>query len=283
MVAVTDFGHRTHSVPALMPLRGRLGSLTPLAATALIFIALMPATLVAMGLDTRVFQGDDIWLKPFKFQIALAVFFATVAWFGIYTSDRFRSSAAVRWFTYAASFAALGEIVWIGGAAFFGTASHFNVGTPTMAIIYSVMGVFAVTLTTSALVVGIGVLRNKESLLADPMRLALGWSMILTFVATIITAGYMSSAPGHLVGDEAQRAAHWLIGWSTQVGDLRVPHFFATHAIHFVPVFALGVVALVQRPTPAKIVVWALLAGYTFLIAFTFQQAIAGLPLIGSL
>ncbi|MEO0497743.1 MAG: hypothetical protein AAF141_10295 [Pseudomonadota bacterium] len=255
-----------------------LGNLTPFMAITALFLAMALPTYMALLLDGRSFQGDGVWLKPLKFQLSLAMFFGTVAWFGLYTSEAFRASKAVHIFAYVACFAALSEIVWIGGAAFFGTASHFNVSSAFMSSIYSLMGLFAVTLTASALVVGVGVLRNRSGVLHPALQAALGWSMVLTFLATVVTAGYMAGQPGHLVGAEAQRAAHWLTGWSTQAGDLRVPHFFATHAMHFVPFLALVIAGTVRGTLIPTMLVWALIAAYSLLVAFTFLQAIAGEP-----
>ncbi|MEM1365939.1 MAG: hypothetical protein AAGH82_09335 [Pseudomonadota bacterium] len=267
-------------IPSFPRIAGELGSLVPFAAITFLFLAMTVPTLMAMALDSRSFQGDSIWLKPLKFQLSLAIFFGTVAWFGLYTSEAFRSSRAVHLFAYIACFAALAEIAWIGGAAMFGTASHFNTSSAFMAGIYSLMGAFAVTLTASALVVGIGVLRNDSSRLALAMKHAVGWSMIVTFVATVTTAGYMASQTGHLVGDEAQRTAHWLTGWSTQVGDLRVPHFFATHAMHIVPLFALGVAIFTAGRRGQMSAAWALLLGYSAFTAHTFSEAAAGRPFL---
>jgi len=43
----------------------------------------------------------------------------------------------------------LAEMVWIGGAAAHGVGTHFNVGTPAMALMYSSMGVAAILLTSA--------------------------------------------------------------------------------------------------------------------------------------
>lgn len=259
----------------------RLGSLLPFAAIALVFVAMIPPTMIAMLADTRQFQGNSVWLKPLKFEMALLVFFGTVAFFGAYTSAAFRASRRVYWFALIACFAALAEIVWIGGAAFYGTASHFNNTNPFMATIYPIMGAFAVTLTASALIVGIAVLRHRDERLPDALRIAIGGSLIVTFFATVITAGYMSSSPGHLVGPESERAAHWLTGWSTRTGDLRVPHFFATHAMHFVPAATLAALWVLPKHR-LDLFALASLTVYTGFTAFTLVQAISGQPLIAA-
>jgi hypothetical protein len=105
-----------------------------------------------------------------------------------------------------------------------------------------------------------------------------GWGLILTFVLTVPVAGYLSAAPGHFVGTPADPAhAVWLMGWSREVGDLRVAHFLATHALHAVPL--AGWVAYRLLPAGVALpVVWLAGAGWAALVAATFAQALAGLP-----
>jgi hypothetical protein len=70
-------------------------------------------------------------------------------------------------------------------------------------------------------------------------------------------------------------------GWALGGGDLRVSHFFAMHAMHFVPAFALAAMWL----APAR--AWG--ATRAFLILFctftlwTFAEAIMGMPFLGGL
>ena len=51
------------------------------AAAGLGFALSLAVTLAAAAVDPRLFQGDGIWLKPMKFQVALAIFFLTLAVF----------------------------------------------------------------------------------------------------------------------------------------------------------------------------------------------------------
>src|SRR5262245_24318262 len=82
--------------------------------------ATMLATLVAMALDERTLLGVNVWLKPLRFEVALTVYLATLAWFagwlpqGVTTTRWYRIySACVVWATAA-------EMIWIGGAASLG-------------------------------------------------------------------------------------------------------------------------------------------------------------------
>ncbi len=68
-----------------------------------------------------------------------------------------------------------------------------------------------------------------------------------------------------------------LTGWSREVGDLRAAHFFATHALHGLPLAGVGALALPrgwQRPA-----VWTA-GGYGALALALFAQALAGRPFL---
>src|SRR5262249_17865462 len=77
----------------------------------------------------------------------------------------------------------------------------------------------------------------------DPaFRLSVGLGLVLTFFLTVAVAGYMVNNGGHFVGSQSTVAPGApLMGWARDRGDLRVAHFFATHAMHFVPAFGFVV------------------------------------------
>ena len=51
------------------------------AATALMLLAMVPPTLMALALDPRQIDGVSVWIKPLKFELSLAMYAATLAWF----------------------------------------------------------------------------------------------------------------------------------------------------------------------------------------------------------
>ena len=231
--------------------------------TLFVALAALPV-MAACGLDDRLFQGESIWLKPLKFHLALVVYTGSLALYamllpeGTFTSHRWRAYIGV------VAACILAELLWIGGAAALGTASHFN----TLGIwgaIYPLMGAAAVTLTSLSLAMGVVFWRHR----ADPLMLALALGLVLTFALTVPVAGTMSSGTGHLVGTPVTDARFPLMGWSLEVGDLRLAHFLATHAMHVVPLAGL---------TGSRGVVWATAAGFTGLVAWCFARALMGLP-----
>jgi len=239
----------------------------------LITLALVPV-LAAMAMDPRLFGGEDIWLKPLKFHIALAIYLVTLAFFARWMTQAQRDSRLWRGFVAVVCLCVLAELLWIGGAAALGTGSHFNLSSAVWQQLYSLMGIAAVTLTSASLVMGLAIRRNPATGLHPAVKLSVVLGLILTFVLTVITAGYMSSTPGHFVGTPVTGERLPIFGWSREVGDLRVGHFLATHALHGLPL--VGLVAARVGGVP---LVWAGAAAYAVLVLATFAQAIAGMPL----
>lgn len=246
-----------------------------------VFLALsMVVTLAASSIDARTFQGDDIWLKPIKFQIALVIYALSLAFFARWIAAPARASRALAVWSGLVAACVLGETVAIGGAAALGTASHFNVDTPTAARVYTLMGVMAVTLTAASLVTGVLVWRNRATGLRPALHLSVALGLVLTFVLTLPVAGYLSSNGGHFVGTPLPDAATLpILGWSRTVGDLRAPHLLATHAMHALPVAGLLAAAFLSDRAGVR-AVWLAGAAYAGLVTATFAQALAGLPLV---
>jgi len=237
----------------------------------------MGPTLLAMQLDPRLFQGESIWLKPLKFQFALSVYLLSLAYFARFLPAGMVNSRNMRIFTAVVIFCVLAEMAWIGGAAMFGTASHFNLSGPVMEGIYGLMGLFAVTLTSASLVYGIAIWRNPAGLPDRALRLSVALGLILTFVLTVLIAGYMSMQPGHLVGTAVTGARVPVMGWSREVGDLRLPHFLATHAMHAIPLGGLLAVQMLRQDA-ARRAVWIIAAGFAGITLLTFAVTIMGYP-----
>jgi len=251
-------------------------------------LGLLPVLILASVIDSRLVLDINIWVKPVKFAIALAIFTMTLSFYANYLPRQWRTS---RWFHVYVSvvvFTVVSEMIWLVYAAAIGEPSHFNQTHPILMPIYFLMGFFAIVLTSLSLVIGIGVLRNSERTLHPLLRYSVGYGLIVTFILTMITAGYMSSAPaqshavmsaGQAIVDE--RYAVPLIGWLRGAGDLRVAHFFATHALHAVPLFCWLLVCLLpkritSKSNTARTTALMVSGGYCVLVLATFVQALFG-------
>ena len=245
-----------------------------------IFLALsLLVTIPAITLDTRIFQGESIWVKPVKFQIALAIYLLTLAFFARWLPRGMTARTSYRIYSAAVVGAIIAEMLWIGGAAMFGTASHFNLGDPLMAALYPLMGFLAVLLTSATMVYAAAIWRNEQTGLSPHLKLSIVLGLFLTFLLTVPIAGTMAGQISHFVGTPTNDLRVPIFGWSREVGDLRIAHFLATHAMHFLPIGGL-VAGFAAHEQKRVRLVWLMAAAVVAATLFTFIQALQGLPLI---
>ncbi len=268
----------TLTSPATLPDLRRIWTDAPAFAGLALFLVIgLTPLYAAMALDQRLFQGESPWMKPVKFHYALSIYLISLAFFARYLPPDMRHRLPWRMFTIAVVGAILAEVIWLSSAAMLNAASHFNTDVPLLTMVYPLMGLFAVLLTSASLVMGIAIARNRNTGLDPALRLSIALGLIITFIATVIVAGYLSANNGHFVGTSTQTLP--LMGWSRDAGDLRVAHFFATHTLHAIPLAGLAA-SLMMPAKPATLAVIAASIAYSALILGTFVQALAGQPLI---
>ena len=233
------------------------------AATALVMLFMVPPTLLAAWFDGRMLLGENVWIKPLKFEISIAVYLLSLAFFARWLPAGMTETRWYRLFAGGAVLSAALEMVWIGGAAMYGVQSHFNRDMAFMVALYPLMGALAAYLTSASLIYGLAI-RRAGGLDLDPaFRFSVVWGLILTFALTLPVAGTMAGFPGHAVG----------------AGDLRVPHFLATHAMHFLPVAGYGACYVAGRmlPGPAALpLVRVFTVGFVLFVAYSFVEAATG-------
>lgn len=278
---MSTWGYEEDYVPALPGERqpGALFVEPVFTAAGLVFLMMILPTLMAMLADDRLHHGIDIWLKPLKFQIALAIFALTMAAYARWLPAGMIGRRWYRWYVGSVVFAMGAEIAWISGAAALGTSSHFN-PTPVGMAFYAAAGVLAVWFTGSTAVYAWLIARNGRPGLDPALRTGLVLGLALTFVLSAAFAGFMSNSGGHLVGAATSDAGGLAVmGWSRVVGDLRVAHFFGTHAMHAVPL--AGFIAGRMLPgRPARAATWAAALVWVAFSAAVFAQALAGRPFL---
>jgi hypothetical protein len=253
------------------------------AGAALCLLVLMAPTLVAMALDQRTFLDINVWIKPFKFQLALAIYLMTLAWFAGWLPARIATSRWHRIFSVTVVLAIGAETVWTLGASALGTASHFNNSSPLAIALYATMGVLAVMLTSASLVYGVVILRDRNSRLDPAFRMSVGIGLVATFVLTVAVAGYMSGTDSHFVGGAHSDAGGLSpMGWARDGGDLRVAHFFATHAMHFVPAFGL-IASRMLSASSGRMAVVTFAGLFVGLVGYVFIEALSGHAFLAAL
>ncbi|MGL4406347.1 MAG: hypothetical protein ACRCT6_11335 [Notoacmeibacter sp.] len=249
------------------------------AITGFLLALTLPIFLAAAALDDRLHLGINIWDKPAKFAAALSIYLLTLAFFARYLPADLRQKTSYKIYSASVVFAVIAEMVWIGGAAAFGTSSHFNTENPLLAAVYPVMGALATLLTSATAVYAWQIYRNNNLTLSPVMKTALVFGLGLTLPLTLMTAGTMSSLTGHSVGGTGlDTNSIALIGWLRDAGDLRVGHFFATHALHGIPLAGVVSSAIFGPNKTWPVLVFSAL--YSAFVVFTFVQALNGQPFI---
>ena len=210
-----------------------------------LLLALVPLVLVAGQLDSRLLHDIPIWLKPQKFNISTAIHLLT---FALLIQFLPRKTRHALWLSIVAGVAALAtifEVILINFQAARGVQSHFNFSSHFDGMIYALMGVAALLLTAPALILGVRFLFASTSKVLTPgLRIGAGLGLTVGCILTVAIAGYMSMQPtGHWVeAPQTDIGGLPIVGWTRQGGDLRVPHFFATHLMQVLPLlgFVLG-------------------------------------------
>ena len=259
---------------------GRLAAGSPRYTGLAVLLALAMLPLFgALALDERLFQGINVWVKPLKFHVALVIYLLTLAAYARFASPELRARPGWRWHERAVVVAVVLELIWIGGAAALGTGSHFNDSTPLAGALYSFMGVAAVVLTSASATLAWAIHRHPAGHLSAAVRTGLVWGLGLTLLLTMVTAQTLADRGSHWTGGTPSDAGGlWLLGWSRDGGDLRAAHFFATHAMHAIPLLALACARLFGPEARAPVRLAAL--AYTGFVAIVFVQGVRGQPLI---
>lgn len=254
--------------------------------SAYITAGLIVVCFVAYWFDVRTVNGINVWIKPNKFNVSFFLQLLTVLWlWQLVTPAKRVTKFAVRLMaTLAVS--GLVEIFYIAFQSARGRASHFNNQTAWEAFMYTgVMGTAAVVLVLATTVAGYWIWRYASDSARANQGLYWGaaWGLMLGGIATLITASILASGqiagPGHWVGGiRSDLNGLPILGWSTTGGDLRVPHFFATHLMQALPL--AGLVADKLFPTKAKGLVWLASVLGLMVVVATFLQAVKGLPFV---
>lgn len=264
----------------------------PLLVLALAMAVLALVSTVGVLLDPRELLGAPVWAKPLKFSLSVLIYAVSLAWL-LPLLERGRRLA---WWAGTATAVLLGvEMVIIVGTAAAGVRSHFNVSSPLATALWSAMGTSIAGAWVAALLVAALLFRARLGDRGRTLAVRAGLliallGMALGFLMTIPTdqqlAGFEGVAGAHTVGATDGGPGLPLVGWSTEAGDLRIPHFVGMHALQVLPLTALllelaarRVPALRRESTRAGLLrVGAAL--YLGVLALLTVQALAGQPLL---
>jgi hypothetical protein len=234
---------------------------------ALLLVLLLPMA-IASGLDERVLRGANLWLKPMKFSLAIAVLAFTTAWFVGHLRPERRATHSVDAIVWLLIASGSFELGYITLQAALGQGSHYNVGDPLHATMYTLMGLGALVLTATQPMLAWQLHRHGDRSRPAPLRLAVILGLVLTFVFGAGVGGLL----GGLQPPDGPGLP--LLGWSPAGGDLRPAHFVGIHAGQALPLVGFAAVALALRRATA--VVWISTALYALVFAALVAWGLTG-------
>jgi hypothetical protein len=264
-------------VPAFAPFVELLARQRTLARFGGGLLILAAVTLMLQAIDPRVLaSGINVWVKPTKFLFSVGVFALTAAWFFGYVRPERRASWPMRVTVAVLVLTATFELVWIAWQGANGLESHFNNDTVFYDVMFSLMGLFALLLTGTALPLAWEIARRPAPGVPRDFAAAVVAGLVLTFLLGVGFGTAIAMNGAHSVG--AEGGAVPIFGWNRSGGDLRIAHFLGIHAEQAIPLLALllGGLGAAKRRT----LLVAGTAAYAAVAFAVYLQAAAGRPLL---
>jgi hypothetical protein len=218
--------------------------------------------------------GINAVIKPIKFALSIWILSWSMAFILNYVNDK----RNVKIYSGVAVVCLGFEQVAITFQAMRGQLSHFNKSDAFGIILYSMMGIFILTVTLWTAYITYIFIKQKEYKLHSTIVLSIKFGLIY-FVIFSLFGGYMSGLQGHTVGAVDGGAGVPFLNWSTAFGDLRVAHFFGMHSLQLVPL--VGIVASKYFGEKSSIrLVWIFSMLYFVFIFIVTIQAMYAMPFI---
>jgi hypothetical protein len=230
-------------------------------------VLLLPMA-IAWGFDERTLRGANVWIKPMKFALSIALLALTTAWFIGHLPAARRRSRAVGWIVGLLIASGSFELGYITLQAALGQGSHYNVGDFLHGLMYSLMGLGALVLTATQPMLAWQLHRHPDLSRPAPYRLAVLIGLILTFVFGAGVGGLLSAL------QPPAGPALPLLGWSIGGGDLRPAHFVGIHAEQVLPAVGFAATALGLRR--ARALVWSATLAWSALFVVLVAWGLAG-------
>lgn len=233
-------------------------------------LVLVVCALLSIG-DQRLVLGINVWIKPMKFLVSVAMFLWTMAWFTPETTSPRLQKAISRVIAVMMSL----EIVGIVGQAARGTTSHYNNSTPLDEVVFALMGL-AIMIVTVAVGVFLAIVRRDT----PPHRAGYLWGMragLFIFLLACLQGGILVANNAHTVGAPDGGPGLPFVNWSTEFGDLRIAHFVGLHALQVLPLLGF---LLDKFLAPARNLVLAVSIIWLAVMGGLLAMAMQGRPLI---
>jgi hypothetical protein len=224
--------------------------------------------------NTTEVLGVNSMYKPMKFALSIWIYSWTIGLILNYVADVHK----VKIYSRVAVVCMCFEQAAITFQAANGTISHFNRNNNFGIILYSLMGIFILTVTLWTAYMAYIFIKQKDYNLQSALVLSIKIALIF-FIIFSLFGGYISGLQGHTVGSIDGGEGLWFLNWSKLFGDLRVAHFFGIHSLQVIPVFAIVVIKILNDKQAVKAVKIFSMT-YLAFILFTLIQSSLGNPLI---
>ena len=239
--------------------------------TVRVHLTALPLLILLAFLDPRELMGANLWWKPIKFFVSVAIYLATVRYLLQWTPGHAR-----RWIAYGTALTMIGENLAVVTQAARGVRSHFNTTTPLDSLIFGAMGILIIINTLLLAWLLLWHCGNRIPT-GQGLRWGIRWGLTVTLFASFI-GGLIIANQGHTIGAPDAGPGLYFLNWSTRAGDLRIAHFLGMHGIQALPFLGW---AIDQSRTPRP---WLLIAiaALTYLAVTTLVllQALGGKPLV---
>ncbi|MBO0780247.1 MAG: hypothetical protein J2P37_15590 [Ktedonobacteraceae bacterium] len=257
-------------------------------------VLVLLAALVGIIVDHRIITGMPAWVKPAKFAISISIYSFTLLWLLSFIKGHRRLVSLV---ANATAVIMVVEMVIIVGQVIRGTTSHFNNSTPLDRMLFLIMAGFISLAFVMGIVAAILLLlqRQPDRAFAWSLRLGMVITLVGMAVAFLMTTGptpaqlkvlrdggHPSAIGAHSVGVPDGGPGLPFVGWSTEGGDLRIPHFVGLHALQVLPLFWWLFLrrSRLLRDGHRVALVWTISVGYLGVVGLLTWQALRAQPLI---
>ena len=227
-------------------------------------------------MDDRTLMGVNVWMKPLKFSISVAIYILTVGFLMTLYPFSKKKKNLINNIVCWTLLIELGLIMYQASG---GVQSHYNISNPFDGLIFTAMGIL---IAINVIIMALFIFETIRLKLKTPKLLQ--WAILLGWVIVFFgswVGGQMISEMSHNIGVEDGGPGLPLVNWSTIAGDLRVAHFFGLHGLQIIPIFALLISNKSKTTTKNQIIIVTVFGlAYALFVGYTFYQAKQGLPFV---
>ena len=242
----------------------------------IVHLVLAIVSITSSFMDDRTLMGVNVWMKPLKFSISVAIYILTVGFLMTLYPFSKKKKNLINNIVCWTLLIELGLIIYQASG---GVQSHYNISNPFDGLIFTAMGIL---IAINVIIMALFIFETIRLKLKTPKLLQ--WAILLGWVIVFFgswVGGQMISEMSHNIGIEDGGPGLPLVNWSTIAGDLRVAHFFGLHGLQIIPIFALLISNKSKTSARNQIIIVTVFGiAYALCIGYTFYQAKQGVPFI---